>query len=240
MMKTKITPEGWMVIEGDLISGWVEENKMLAHDEFLIPLACNEIPEQGTVIDCGANIGSHSVAYAAKLGKKGNLICIEAGKTAFECLTHNAQFFLSQVFLINACVCDQFGGKAYHQVNEENVGMSIVSAVEGIEVNTLTIDGLVAAGDINRLDFIKIDVEGWEMKVLKGAERSIMMYRPKMLIEMNSHALSQQGSTYKEVYDYLLKLKYSWTICQPQSKGGDEVYDILCIPNKIEKLELVK
>lgn len=237
-MKTKITNEGWTVIEGDLISGWVEETKRLDHDFFTIPLACANIPEGGVVIDCGSNIGSHTVAYAKKVGTHGTVIAIEAGKLAFECLSENAKRFEGKVLCVNAAACEIHGGRAVHSLNEENVGGSTVNGetldnADEHEVRTITLDGLIEGGDINRLDFIKIDCEGCEFKILVGAKSILKRFRPKLLIEMNLFRLAEHGSTYKDIYDFLISVDYSWRICQPESKGGDAIYDILCWPNEV-------
>lgn len=241
-MITKVTPEGWMVIEGDLISGWVEETKELAHDRFLIPLACDNIPEveSGVVIDVGANIGTHSVSYAKKIAPlTGTLICIESGITAFECLKHNAEKFESKVLLLNCAASDVHGGTVEHTVNVTNVGGSVVSEQKNEEVcsnkvPTVTIDRLLADGDITHpVTFIKIDVEGYEFKVLQGAVNTLRQHRPILLIEMNSFRLQENGSTYVQIYDWLLAENYSWRICEPDAKGGDIMYNCLCWPNAV-------
>lgn len=243
-MKTKLTNDGqWMVIEGDLISGWVE-TEGLAHDKFLIPLACENIQdiEKCVVLDIGANIGTHSVSYAQKIAPlNGTLICFEPGATAFECLQHNSQKFQSKTLLVNCAVSDVHGGTARHTVCAANVGGSVVSdkeneEVASNEVRTVSIDGFMEDSKIDLpLVFVKIDVEGYEMKVLQGAVNTLRKHpRPILLIEMNSFRLQENGSSYVEIYDWLLKENFAWRICEPQARGGDIVYNILCWPNLIE------
>lgn len=242
-MKTKITKDGqWMIIEGDLISGWVE-TEGLAHDKFLIPLACENINniENGVVLDIGANIGTHSVAYAQKIAPlNGTLICFEPGATAFECLAANSKHFECKTLLVNCAVCDEHGGTARHTVNAVNVGGSTVSEqangeVASNEIRTITIDGFLEDSRIDLpIIFIKIDVEGYEMKVLHGAVNTLRKHRPIMLIEMNSFRLQENGSSYIQIYDWLLKENYAWRICEPESKGGDLCYNVLCWPSLIQ------
>lgn len=238
-MKTEITQEGWTIIKGDLISEWVRENKKLDHDEHLIPLACLNIPVGGIVIDCGGNIGSHTIAYAQKVGPTGTVIAIEAGPLAFQCLTENMKKAQGQVVLVNAAVCDEHAGRAlFHTTNMENLGASGVNEFatdpDAHEVRTVSIDGIVEAAELERVDFIKIDIEGWELKALKGARSTLKRFRPKLLIEFNMFRLAEQNATYKDLYDFLLAANYSWQICQPQSTGGDAQYDCLCWPNLVQ------
>lgn len=235
-MKTKITAEGWQVIDGDLISGWVESEKDLQHDKFLPVIACANMPEGGIVIDCGANIGSHTVAYSRRVGKDGAVIAIEAGKLAFDCLVENSKKFENSVLCINAAVCDVHGGTAIHSVNEVNVGGSVVSdenkeGVESNKIRTISLDGLIQDMNLKKLDFIKIDCEGYELKILKGAKHTLRKFKPILLIEMNSFRLQENGASYKDIYDLLLEENYSWRIVQPELKGGDLQYDVLCWPN---------
>lgn len=245
-MKTKITEEGWMIMEGDLICGWIESEKDLQHDKFLPEVATANIPPGTIVIDCGAHVGSHAVAYAKKLGPDGSLICIEAGKVQFECLTENAKKFESPVLLVHACVSDDHGGHAEFTINEVNAGSSFTTEQKNGEVSsnpvrTITIDALCEESGINAgdkwLSFIKMDLEGYEMKALKGAKETLKRFKPKLLIEMNSFRLEENGSNYKELYDWLLAQNYSWQIVQPQAKGGDLSYDILCWPNLVEAVK---
>lgn len=245
-METKTTAEGWMILDPkyDLISGWIESEKDLQHDKFLPEVAIKNILP-GIVIDCGAHVGSHSIAYSKILGDKGFLICIEAGKTQFECLAKNSEKFHCKTTLINACVSDVHGGHARFTVNEVNAGGSFTSdqnngnsEIESNEVRTITLDGFCEdAGIFNGerpITFIKIDVEGFEFKALCGMKNVLKRFKPVLLIEFNSFRLSENGSDYKQIYDWLLAQNYSWRIVQPEAKGADLQYDVLAWPNPIE------
>lgn len=248
-MNTKITSDGqWKIIEGDLISGWVE-TEGLAHDKFLIPLACQNIPEVEScvVLDIGANIGTHSVSYSKKIAPLGGtLICFEPGALAFECLAENSKKFESKTLLVNCAVCEVHGGTAEHTCIPSNVGGSIVHGENDVvttdiydphtnEVRTITLDGFLEDSRIDLpIVFCKIDVEGYEMKVLKGGVNTLFRkHRPIILMEMNSFRLQENGSSYVEIYDFLLKENFSWRIVEPEAKGGDLCYNILAWPNAI-------
>lgn len=241
-MKLEQTQEGWWIIEGDThLGAWIKQNRKLDHDDFLIPLACLNMPEGGTVIDAGAMYGDHSIAYARKVGKDGAVICIEAGADAFVCLSKNAERFESNMVLINAALGEEHGGKALHSVTEGNFGMSIVTEDDqkGVVIPTVSIDGLAKDAALDRLDFIKIDCEGWEYKILKGTLGVLRQFKPKLLIEINHGALATQNHCDKDIYDLLLRENYAWQIVQPQCKGGDSMFDILCWPNLIEVPKIV-
>jgi FkbM family methyltransferase len=198
------------------------------------------------VMDCGALYGDHTIAYAKAVGKDGAVFAIEANKLAFECLSKNAERFEAPIFCMNLALCEHHLGTAIHVMDEHNIGASQVKngdtkpdSIEN-EIRTASIDGIASDASLEQLNFIKMDCEGWEYKILQGARNSIKKFKPILLIEMNSWTLSLQGSSYKEIYDFLIEMNYSWRIVQPEAKGGDQQYDVLAWPNQIEKLKLVK
>lgn len=251
-MKIAQTNEGWYGIEGDShVFEWMKQNKKLDHDEFLIPIACSNMLPGWVVMDCGALYGDHSIAYARTIGKDGVVIAIEANKMAFDCLVKNAEKFESTVLCMNLALGeDQHGGDAIH-IMSDNVGASQVDTkkdtpenlpanrIETI-VKTATIDGIAKDADLQVLHFCKIDCEGFEFKILKGAKETLKRFKPILLIEMNSWALSQQDACYKDIYDFLIEMNYAWRIVQPECKGGDQIYDIMAWPNLIEKARIIK
>lgn len=248
-MKTKQTKEGWYIIEGDTHVGkWIEESGRLDHDRHIIPLIEEMLKPGMIVIDAGALYGDHSIAYARAVSSGGAVIAIEPNPLAFECLSKNAEKFQAPMFCMNLALCDHehHGGVAVHIMEDANVGASRVkdglenkSGVIEKEIKTASLDGIVEAAQLERLDFCKMDIEGFEFKALQGFRRSIAKFKPLMMIEMNSFALSQQGSCYKDIYDLLLELNYSWRIAQPEAVGSSLQYDILCWPNLIEKVKTI-
>jgi hypothetical protein len=79
-------------------------------------------------------------------------------------------------------------------------------------------------------DFIKLDIEGCEVKALKGAEQTILKHKPKMVIEVNHEALRRQGSYPGEIFGWLKDHGYQWSIMQENMGRTDPMYDILCLP----------
>lgn len=242
--------EGWYGIEEDThVFKWIQETGKLDHDEFLIPIAVENIPVGGIVFDCGALYGDHTIQYARKVGPEGCVIAIEANPLAFECLKLNAVRFQGPTISMNLALGESHGGTAVHIMDSCNIGASTVlngSSTEESpqklekEIRTATIDGIVHDANLENVHFIKIDCEGHELKILKGAELTLKRLKPKLLIEMNSFALSLQGACYKDIYDFLLGQNYSWRIVQPDCKGGDQMYDVMAWPNVIEPLKLLK
>lgn len=76
MRAVKQTKEGWWVLADDThLSKWVEEHGRLDHDEAIASIV-EHIPQGGVVVDAGASLGDHTIAYARKVGVQLSLIHI--------------------------------------------------------------------------------------------------------------------------------------------------------------------
>jgi FkbM family methyltransferase len=218
----KVTSRGIWVLEHDThISRWVEQAKRLDHDTETLRGICRHIKPGDTVVDVGAFIGDHTIAYArATHGvDSGRVLAFEPNPPAFECLRRNMTG-LVHVECINAGLSDAPGNMGF--VASENVGASRLAGVGTIPVKTLDSYGL------RRLDFMKIDAEGMELRILRGALDTIERCRPKMYIEVNRGALAHAGTSPEELVSFLRqKLKYDVAGLQ----DGPQ-FDVLCTPEE--------
>lgn len=253
-MNTKITKEGWHIISGDShVGAWIEVSGRLDHDRFLIPIIEDILKPGMIALDCGSLYGDHAIAYARAVSSAGTVICMEANPLAYECLTKNAERFQSNVICMNVVVGEQHGTKAIHVMQEGtevNVGASRVvtfsnestKAIEK-EIPCVSIDGLVMDANITQgVNFIKLDIEGYEFSALKGAKGTLThpKNKPVLVIEINKSALEAQGAKDKDIYDLLLEVNYAWRIIQPDCHGNSLQFDILAWPNAIEKPKIVQ
>lgn len=212
----KILDNGIAVIEGDThISSWVESSGRLDHDQYALPIILEHIKEGDWVVDGGAFIGDHTKAYKDKVGDFGMVFAFEPNPAAFQCLIHNCPSVQS----FNYGLCSH-GGEAFLETCE-NVGASSIG-VAGEAIKLMCLDEL----NLDRLDFIKLDVEGYEFKALQGAKGLIERLRPKMWIEINYHALKKQGVESKDIMIFMYDHGYDVT-CYPDPDGMQ--YDILCV-----------
>lgn len=234
-METQIIVGGFMVPKNDThLSVWAVETQRLDHDRFLTPFACEFIHEGDVVIDAGACFGDHTIAYSKAVGDKGQVVAIEAGPV-FECLKHNVGLFPNKnTYALHAALSETCGESVQHLSNE-NIGASICQDVPKdklVKGNkyllTVTLD-YIAQELEKRVDFIKLDIEGYECKALIGATRTLKD-KPKMLIEVNEAALMLQGDTVQDLCTILAMNNYEWKIVQPQCTETSPIYDILATP----------
>jgi FkbM family methyltransferase len=220
----KITKENIAIIEGDeCISKWVKETGKLDHDPNSLPIMLSYVKEGDHVLDVGAFIGDQTIAYSKKVGDKGLVLAYEPNPVAFECLEYNMKE-CGNVVILNEGLSDT---KGYIKLTDvpTNAGMTYADkSKKGIKCNT--IDSL----DWDRLDFIKIDAEGFEHNILKGAIETIKKFKPIMVIEINNHALLRNGTSNNDIYIMLMELGYDYKNIYPGQTLYEEQLDLLCIP----------
>ena len=140
----------------------------------------------GVFIDVGANIGKYTIKIGNSLKMNGRVISFEPENDNFEMLKKNAKLNnLKNTTLINKALSDK-KGKLKLYLAKGNLGHhSLVEKVgekyEEVEVDTL--DNILKELKISKVDLIKIDVEGAENLVLKGALKTLENSHPKIVFE---------------------------------------------------------
>lgn len=230
------TSHGFWVINGDThISKWAEESGRLDHDQWLLPQILPLIPEGGVVVDVGAFIGDHTIAYARRVGDSGTVLAFEPNPKAFECLSLNANAYFPDVVCSRRGLSDEKG--TFDLSVDVNAGASrIVDANSELEIRVQTVrfdDFLSEPGmRMHRLDFMKIDAEGFELKILKGAANTLHKFRPKMLIEINGQRLFENGTHVHEILAFLKETvgDFEHSLIPGDSNYASPQYDLLIIP----------
>lgn len=139
------------------------------------------IDEDAICIDIGANIGVKALLLS-RHARKGRVIAVEAAPSIARCLeiniTANAA---SNVECVQAAVGDRIDTVHFFEMSAYGHVAS-----EGIEVPMITLQEIVRNRSLPRIDFIKIDVEGFEYAILKNAYDVINDFRALVLFEFNS------------------------------------------------------
>ena len=179
----------------------------------------DELTKGMTVIDVGANMGLYSMIASKLVGGSGQVIALEPSAREFQRLAfHVTLNDLMNVSCIQVAASDSSGDTRLRVAGEWNAGHNtlgkffdpaVVTAREEV-VRTQTIDALVADQGLERVDLVKIDVEGHELKVLKGAVETFTRFRPRILVEVFEETLRHQGASVEallallEGYGYVL------------------------------------
>lgn len=220
-LKIRRLENGLFVMKDDThLSRWVEEEGRLDHARFFLEQFRPLIPLGGTVIDCGTSIGDHTVTYSSWVGPEGKVIGFEANPDVAECASLNLGIY-EWARIFNIGLSDSYGSGEM-EVNP-NVGASRLNANAGSSIKTAPLDSFI--GSLDRCDFIKVDIEGWELKMLNGATELIKRFRPSILMEINSAALAAQGASPKAVFDKLDSIGYAYRVVDGAEGSGQ--YEIL-------------
>ncbi len=180
-------------------------------EEDIVKLFC---PKEGDiVVDVGAHIGKYSIIASKMVGSKGKVIAIEAHPANYDILKQNiALNNLSNVIVLNYAVHSRETLVKLYEPGQED-GFTIYNTImtdrpslntqKYIEVKANTLDSLLLQkGGIRQVNWIKIDVEGAEFEVLKGATTILSSSKDiSLLIEIHN-----VGANNKTFYEPIIEL----------------------------------
>ena len=142
-------------------------------------------PVGGSVIEVGANIGTHTLVLAKAVGTSGSVIAFEPQRVVFQTLCANlALNSLTQVDARHAAV-----GTSTGWVGIPEIDYSLIANYGGLEIGTFAAGTPVRLARLDeeftgaRLDLVKVDVEGMEREVLLGAQGLLSRFRPLLYVE---------------------------------------------------------
>ncbi len=183
--------------------GWYER-----HLTRLLPKL---LPPDGVALDIGANAGAIALSMA-HLAPRGEVIAFEAAPPNADRLEANvASSGMANIRVERTALYDRRGELALSYVDEHSGGASVsnqpLAAVT--RITAITLDEWAGANGLSRVDLVKLDVEGSEVRVLRGARSTLARFRPTLIVECNPVTLSgQDRATTGELLDILDGLGY--------------------------------
>ncbi|MCP5559318.1 MAG: FkbM family methyltransferase [Verrucomicrobiaceae bacterium] len=187
------------------------------------------------MLDIGANFGYYSVRLAK--GTSGTVYAFEPQSEVCGRLRMNVALndLQSQVEVCELALSDREGTVCLTS-HEGNTGKASISDEPG-EVPMQRLDAFVKERGIGRIDAIKMDVEGAELKVLAGAEESLRKWRPALLIEVNPVALARHdasavmlGERLQEIGYELHEINRGKLVKLHGFRDDREMVNALCLP----------
>lgn len=209
-----------------LLTGWYEKPESLAIRRSLHP---------GMVaIDVGANVGAHAMRLASLVGSKGRLFCFEPNPETYQRLLANVQRnAFDQVTAFN-CALGHEKGRATLYVNppsepNRNANMLVPNKF-GLEVETISLDQAweEMMGRVP-IDFMKMDIEGFELPVLQRGSSLLRQRRPVILSEFSPEYGRRLGYAWQDVCRFFEVSRYGLTVLSRRPTDGS-VYNYLAEP----------
>ena len=192
---------------------WAKQYGSVIFDKNVRPFE-KYIPQGGVVVDGGANQGMYSSAFCELVGDEGEVHSFEPNELPYVCLCINAPKATRYMMAL--------GEKdGFCNISEcKNYGACCVKSGEKVAVRPLDFLGL------SRCDFIKLDLEGYELLALRGAIETIQNNKPTLVIEVVDGYMRRFNTTPQELYDFLESISYE--IVDKIGKGVQ--VDIICRP----------
>jgi FkbM family methyltransferase len=166
-----------------------------------------------TVVDVGANIGITALRCAHLSGESGKVVAIEPDPLNVARLRANiARNPAPNIEVLEVALGDREGTVGLGVPNARNRGGTRVEtslSLTTAEVQTTTLDHIAETHLDLRPNLLKIDVEGYETKVLRGGLRFISAFRPVIFLEVSDEHLHYQGSSPAELLSLLEGQGYS-------------------------------
>ncbi len=184
------------------------------HHKPIRPLLRRYIATDAVVFDVGANTGSFTHLFS-KMAPAGHIYAFEPGSYALSILRRViAQRCQSNVTLLEHGLSDKNenlelhlpvkkSGSLGHGIGHIGTDSNDPRATVSETIPLRRMDDIAETLALTRLDFIKIDVEGWEMHVLRGGEKTIARFKPIIMLEMVEHFLRRAGSNCDELLGFL-------------------------------------
>ena len=165
------------------------------------------------MLDLGANIGYYTAIFSQLVGVNGTVISIEPDEESYKYLSKSIDSFnYKNVFSFRIAASDT-KQKLPLFISKENRGDNRLYSTnqkrKSIIVECLTIDELLKENKIENLDLIKIDVQGYEPKVLKGMRKIVKSSKELILLsEFWPKGILQAGENPKEFLAMLRKMQF--------------------------------
>lgn len=218
----KIINNDIAVLENDThISKWVEQHGTLAHNQSLYNELKYYLRPDDYIVEIGAFIGDNTEFLRRKAKRVDSF---EPNPKAFECLWYNARNW-DNVTVHNVAI--GAGPGTMNIVQDDNVGASY--GVDGGDIEVISLDSM----QLEQLDFMLVDCEGYELEVLQGARETLIKHGPTIVMEINESTLARRGLTPKDIFNFFDSIKYFYRNIYANEPMQGPQYDILCFKSNL-------
>jgi FkbM family methyltransferase len=208
------------------------DNDVVRYDALQVELFAAELSEGDVSIDVGAHAGQYSLMMAAMCGSSGQVVAFEPDPYARQALQRNLRLnpSIKTPRIESMAVSDapgdavlySRGGNANSSLAPTGLGGGVVDAYEKIVVSVVTLDSYLHDNDLPTPRWVKIDTEGAEIRVLKGAEQ-LLASDAGVLCELHPYAWHEFGNSYEELKQLTAASRRRIRYLDQQGEIGDEV-----------------
>ena len=143
------------------------------------------VKKDDVIIDVGAHIGTYTIPLALQTGDNGKVIALEPNDKNADILEKNISINkLSNVILVRKAAAKQVGMLNLRLTSDPMLSMiNSGTDIDTTSVKTTDLDSLIDNLSIVKVNWLKIDAEGFELEVLEGAKKILKRFSPNIIIE---------------------------------------------------------
>ena len=171
------------------------------------------------VLDIGANIGAHTLHLARRVGPQGIVVAFEPTDFAFQKLIRNvnlnpslASRIRAEQIMLAATLGEQSVPQLYSSwplVKQAELHLEHWGELKHTNgASAKTLDEYLKYADIEKISFIKMDVDGHECNVLRGGVNALKQHKPTIIMELAPYVLDETGHSLEELLTILASLGY--------------------------------
>ncbi len=175
-----------------------------------IALLKRHISAGDTVIEVGANVGAHTLLLAKLVGVSGKVYAFEPTEYAQLKLRANIELnpeLKPRIVIRSELVTNHAGATPFRRIKSSFPVRGGPTADEIVGGEAIALDN----EPFQKVSLLKIDVDGYDFKVLEGATRLLKQFKPYVLVELYESALNAQGDSVRDIFGLLTSLGFSGT-----------------------------
>jgi len=210
----EVNPGMWMELDLDSL---VE--RMIFYFGFyrpwVLPYFDRLLAKGHTVVDVGANVGQFTLWAAKRVGTEGMVMAFEPDRSCFEKMVKNVQINSVKCVRAENIALSDFDGEAVLHLNDahdDNQGQSSLSRLvhhrRSQPIICLKLDNFVEQEGVKKVHVLKIDTQGAEFRVLKGAVNVIEKARPAVILRCHEEKCRTMGDSTVAVQEFFLDRGY--------------------------------
>jgi len=196
------------------LSGCFEKNTLRAYSCLL---------KQGDVVlDVGGNIGAHTLHFAKLVGENGHVYVFEPTVYAYNKLVENISLnpeLSTRITPVQAMLSDGVNRKLESEIysswplkkNDDIHPLHAGRLESTAGAKVFSVDEFISSSGMEKVDFVKLDVDGKEVSILKGAMNTLVKNRCPILIELSFYTLHEADTSVDELLEILNNYGYQIT-----------------------------
>jgi FkbM family methyltransferase len=186
-----------------------------SHEPLNTKIISSLIKKGMTCVDIGGNIGYYVLLERKLIGSQGTLIAIEPEPQNFSCLNKNIKLHDFQNISTLNFACGEIDQVADFFVNKKSNGCQVIrkdvpppnpkkGTISQVEVKKL--DSVIEQSNLNSVDFIRMDAEGYELNILNGLKDTLKKFKPIISLELHVRQLGLEGT--RNFFSLMSSLNY--------------------------------